>query len=302
MRGEALGARLFPARPRPSPTTARLRPRVKPKLREFASNTYSQYGEDGIIKKIFEEVGTTSRLCVEFGAWDGFYLSNTAALWTNGWKAILIEGDRERFASLVGKVAAYPVVCVNAYVGHEDGDDLATILANHQISQPIDLLSIDIDGDEYYILKNLRSLRPRVIVCEYNPTIPAGLDLFPDPHNQFGASAAALVRLARERGYGLVAMTDTNCFFVQEQDLPALAHFETRLEEIKLDTHLTYLMTSYRGDYIASGKAPYGLAYPYTGVLHGPHEPVRLSTRFLRPFALLLRRLKAFLRTRRYVA
>ena len=66
------------------------------RLSEHASNTYSQFGEDGIIEKIFQIIGVNSKVCIEFGAWDGFYLSNTANLWTNGWKGILIEAEQRK--------------------------------------------------------------------------------------------------------------------------------------------------------------------------------------------------------------
>ena len=72
-------------------------------LYEFAANNYSQFGEDGIIQEIFKVIGTKSKLTVEFGAWDGFLYSNTAALWARdtSWKAVLIEGDPERYEDLV---------------------------------------------------------------------------------------------------------------------------------------------------------------------------------------------------------
>ena len=78
--------------------------RTKPEstyIRGFASNVTSQFGEDGMIAKIFDLIGVKNRWWVEFGAWDGKYLSNTWDLINNkGWSAVLAEGDRERAARL----------------------------------------------------------------------------------------------------------------------------------------------------------------------------------------------------------
>ena len=243
----------------------------KPRLSEFAANRYSQYGEDGILEKLFELIGTSSRLCVEFGAWDGFHLSNTANLWTCGWKGVLIEGHARRFNELVANTRGHSCVCIHAYVSREGPTSLEALLEAHGIHDPIDLLSIDIDGDDYHILASLDRLRPRVIVCEYNPTIPAEMDLYAEYGNFFGASVAPLDRVARNKGYRLVALTDTNCFFVLGDLFDHFAGFETRLGEIKIDRSLVHLITSYRGDYVLSRPLPYGAGFPYREALHGAH-------------------------------
>ena len=265
------------------------------KLRDYAFNKYSQFGEDGIIEKIFDEIGTTSRVCVEFGAWDGLHLSNTAKLWTTGWKAILIEGHKRRFAALVKNVARYDVTCINAYVGHQPADCLDALLASHNISAPLDLLSIDIDGDDYYVLQSLRGIRPRVVLCEYNPSVPAEVDLCGGPGDRFGASVTALVRVAGEKGYRLVAVTDTNCVFVRQEEFGQFATYETDLGRIKVDSHLVYLMTNYAGDYVASAPGPFGVAFPYRGELSGPHCRIRPQCAFLVPLVRLRRRLRSLL-------
>src|SRR5262245_55898942 len=70
-------------------------------LRRFAKNIYSQMGEDGILAEIFKRVGTRNKWCVEFGAWDGVFLSNTCNLIRHDdWSAVLIEGNAERCAKI----------------------------------------------------------------------------------------------------------------------------------------------------------------------------------------------------------
>lgn len=144
----------------------------KKKLSDFSYNRYSQFGEDGIIEKIFEIIGTTSKLCIEFGANDGFSCSNTALLWQQkGWRAVLIETDSQLFAKCLNNTHGYNCLCINTHVGHDEHNSLEFILSKHNIQQPIDLLSIDIDGNDYYIFEKL-TLKPRLIICEFNPTIP----------------------------------------------------------------------------------------------------------------------------------
>ncbi len=245
----------------------------KLKLTEFSENIYSQHGEDGIIGKIFELIGETSRVCIEFGAWDGFHLSNTANLWTHGWKGILIEGVESRYQELRKNIQNYDCLCINEFVAPSGRNSLEAILDRNGVSHDIDLLSVDIDGDDYYILEGLERLRPRVIICEYNPTIPAEVDLYAEYGNYFGASVSALVRIAKEKGYALVGITETNCVFVQNTLAAAFSEFETSIEVIKSDKQLVHLVTSYAGDYVICGRAPYGIAVPYRGKLTGQWHP-----------------------------
>lgn len=242
----------------------------KKKLSDFAYNTYSQFGEDGIIEKIFEVIGTQSKLCIEFGAWDGFYLSNTARLWSaGGWRAILIECDASKFRLLVEKTKPYPCTCICARVGNTHKDSLEAILEQHHLSGlAVDLLSIDIDGNDYYVFESLTTLHPRVIICEFNPTMPPHLDIYFPYDNYWGCSVGALRRIARDKGYELVAVTEVNCIFVTKEEVPKFAAFETSFEQIKLTQDVKYVITSYGGLYITVGEranAAYGLYAPYQG-------------------------------------
>lgn len=244
----------------------------KPQLVSFAQNTYSQWGEDGIIKKIFELIGPRSKVCIEFGAWDGFHLSNTANLWTHDpkWQAILIECDPNRFQSLVTNTRGYNCFPICRSVGFSENDSLERILCDHAIPFEIDLLSIDIDGDDYYVLESLTNLRPRVIICEHNPTLPAFLDIYGKPGNDIGCSVAALNRIASSKGYSLVAVTTTNSFFVLDEELEKFAKFETAFEKItkEISKYYRYVITDYSGKYATitpdNFMDGYGITTPMT--------------------------------------
>ena len=266
------------------------------KLTDYRSNVYSQFGEDGIIEKIFELIGTHSKLCVEFGAWDGFHLSNTANLWTKDWKGVLIEGNSSRFKRLQDNVRDHDCICICAYVLSSGESALESLLEKANITEQIDLLSIDIDGNDYYIFESLENIRPRVVICEHNPTIPAELDLVAEENNYFGCSVSALNRIANEKGYKLIAVTETNSFFVLDEYEKFFEQYETRLEKIKNDRYITYFITSYSGEYVLSKtELAYGASFPYRGALIGEHTRIKFRSRIFQPLYTLIRRARNYL-------
>lgn len=239
------------------------------KISDFKYNVYSQYGEDGIIETIFNVIGTKSKRCIEFGAWDGFFLANTANLFANkNWEAILIECDTIKFNDLIKNVSKYNCKCICDTVGIGN-NSLESILNRNSISlDDIDLLSIDIDGNDYYIFESLSELKPRVIICEHNPSFPAHLDIYTryiddNKSSKFGCSVGALIRLAAQKGYSLVALTFCNAFFVRNDEIAPFSFFETSLEKIRLDDYVHYMITDYSGNHaIIAHKnttVPFGL-------------------------------------------
>jgi hypothetical protein len=136
------------------------------------------------------------------------------------------------------------------------------------------LLSIDIDGDDYHIFDSLKKLCPRVVVCEYNPTIPYWLDLYAEIGSYFGASVEAFRRLSDKKGYRLVAVTETNCIFVRNDEFANLSHFTTNIDEIAVKHRLTHIITSYSGEYFVCGSIPYGLTNRGSTKINGNDEVV----------------------------
>ncbi|MEP7167925.1 MAG: FkbM family methyltransferase [Bacteroidota bacterium] len=217
-------------------------------FKKFEKNIKSQFGEDGVIEEIFSRIKTENKTCVEFGAWDGEHMSNTWNLWHNHqWKAILIEGEKDRCDELKKYTKDYNVNPINAFVAVEGKNSLDTILSKTDFPENIDLLSIDIDGDDYYIFQSLKKYKPRLILIEYNPTIPPHLEMVQAEGEYFGASALALVNLAHKKGYGLVHITVTNLIFVHQNDFEKLNINEPELSSIFPDELLVYVFTSYDG-------------------------------------------------------
>jgi hypothetical protein len=191
-------------------------------LSHFAGNAFSQAGEDGIIAKIFEIMPRRHNFCVEFGAWDGTYLSNTANLVrNNGWKGVFIEGNAAKYQDLTTAYHEYAdtAILINSFVALSGENSLDSILQRCNAPSDFDFLSIDIDGLDYHVWQSLVSFRPMLVCIEFNPVIPNDVIFVQDPDfsiNQ-GSSLLAIVDLAKSKGYELVATTRINAFFVPRE-------------------------------------------------------------------------------------
>jgi hypothetical protein len=219
-------------------------------LCQFASNVTSQSGEDGIIAKALSVLPKRDRWCVEFGAWDGKQYSNTYDLVDRqGYSVVLIEGDRSRYNQLC---ATYPhpdrAIYINCYVGWLPSDGLDQILATHPIPKDFDLLSIDVDGNDYHIWSGVKLYRPKFVLIEYNPTIANTVQFVQEPNrncNQ-GCSPAALCLLGKEKGYELVAATRLNLLFVDERYYSLFSIPDNSLELIR-DEKIGHVFFGYDG-------------------------------------------------------
>lgn len=199
------------------------------KGREF--RVYSQNGEDGLLLYIFSKIGTTNRRFVEFGIGGGIEC-NTANLSINhGWNGLLIDGDKNNVRRAKYYYHSRPEIkpsqvrIVQSFV---TAKNINRLLSDNGIKGEIDLLSIDIDGNDYWVWKAIDDVRPRVVVIEYNASLCPDTSLtikydpqfsVPKKYPRFwyhGASLAALAKLGNSKGYVLVGAdsTGTNAFFV----------------------------------------------------------------------------------------
>jgi len=188
------------------------------------SNTYSQYGEDGVIAEILSRISSTFDIdhwCCEFGAWDGLHLSNTARLIKEeNYKAVLIEGEKKRLKDLQSNFPQEGVIKICSFVTTEGPTSINQILERTNIPINFDFLSIDIDGMDYHILKSLK-YQPKLISIEYNPTIPNSIIFVQEnnPKIKQGASARSILDLGKSMGYTVIAATDCNLFLLKNEYL-----------------------------------------------------------------------------------
>lgn len=198
-------------------------------LTEAESRIYSQYGEDGIIQYLFRHLGTTNRTFVEFGIQSGRQCNAALLALTQGWKGLFIEGDphmaamaREYYSNMLDG-RAEQIRIVNSFITTANINQLL-----EGMPLDLDLLSIDIDGNDYWIWEAITVVQPRVVAIEYNAVFGEEALTIPyDPAFQrgargdgmyFGASLAALAKLGARKGYALVGCSSLgiNAFFVRK--------------------------------------------------------------------------------------
>lgn len=183
---------------------------------------FSQNQEDGMIAEVFRRIGVTSRRFVEFGVEDGLE-SNSTYLLLQGWRGAWIDASVATAAAARVAFKDYPVEILNAFITAGNADEVIAGLAR---GEDLDLLSIDIDSNDYWIWKAIQRVRPRLVVIEYNATLPPPMrkTIAYDPKrhwdgsNYFGASLGALEALGLEKGYALVgcSLSGSNAFFVRD--------------------------------------------------------------------------------------
>lgn len=228
-------------------------------LLDYKRDVYSQTGEDGIIEKILDVIPENDNWCVEFGAWDGLYLTNTRNLIeSKEFSAVLIEADAHKFSDLQRNYAQHRnVIPINKCVGFDASDNLDQILGSTAIPQNFDLLSIDIDGNDFHVWKAVTHYRPKVVVIEFNPTIPTFIRFVQpaDPSINQGASLLSLVELGKEKGYELVSVLPFNAFFVAREFYPLFGIASNAPETLRTDLDaITYLFSGYDGTIFLHGN------------------------------------------------
>jgi len=196
------------------------------RLLRYGFKVYSQCDEDGIIQEIFRRIGNGNRVFVEFGVETGIEC-NSVKLLLEGWRGLWLDGSEANVAQIRSR---YDAFCKNgrlvAIPSFTTAENINTLIQQGGITGEIDLLSIDIDNNDYWVWKAIEVVKPRVVVIEYNATLrPPFSGVVPyeptktwNGSNYFGASLEALVRLGRQKGYRLVgcSFNGANAFFVHE--------------------------------------------------------------------------------------
>lgn len=185
---------------------------------KYKADKFSQNGEDGVIAEILRRLSIDSGVCVEFGAHDGIFCSNTRKLvLTGNWKALFIEGDNGLYDNLVRtyKQASHmdfgkpshkilPVTLLHAWVDQTN--------VNAILPKAIDVLSIDVDGIDYHIWEAFTG-SAKVVIIEINSSLDPQSELRGDP--QRGSSFKSMVELGSKKGYFPVCHCG-NIIFVHE--------------------------------------------------------------------------------------
>ena len=195
----------------------------KKRLARYGFKVYSQYDEDGIVQEIFNRIGLGTKIFVEFGVSNGLE-NNTLKLLLEGWNGLWIEGNESYVSQINAEfrdvISDGRLRVKEAYV---DRDNINRLI-EACFTGEIDLLSIDIDGNDIHILDSIEVVNPRVIIIEYNGKFPPPMNVAQRYNPEYrwtgtdtGSSLEAITKVAGRKGYSLVGcgMAGNNAFFVR---------------------------------------------------------------------------------------
>jgi len=176
----------------------------------------SQNGEDGITLEIFNRIGTTNKYYVEFGTENGNECNTRILREKFGWRGLLMDGSYENKK-------------INLNKEFITAENIEKLFEKYKVPKKFDLLSIDIDSNDYYVWESIKNYSPRVVIIEYNskisPKKSESIIYNPkqtwDGTDYFGASLLALTKLGERKGYKLVCCDNVGCnaFFIRNDVL-----------------------------------------------------------------------------------
>jgi hypothetical protein len=223
--------------------------RILPSFDAVEFRAFSQNGEDGLLLFVFALIGMGQRRCVEICAGDGVQCNTANLIVNHGWHGLLFDGNEQllangrSFYAGLGDTLRFPPKLVSTWVTR---DNVNEIVRENGFDGPADLLSLDLDGVDYWVWEALDVIRPRVVIAEIQciwgsdraVTVPYAEDFRTRFIDQFavysGASLPAFVKLARKKGYRLVGVQRLgfNAVFVDE------GVGEELLPEVDIDSSL----------------------------------------------------------------
>ncbi len=232
-------------------------------LKDYEFKIFSQWGEDGIIQRLTKVVEIKEKTFIEFGVEDFFESNCRFLLMKDNWSGFVIDSSSGNIKRLKKShfFWKYHLGAIDAFITRENINHL---LAKSGFNEDLGILSIDLDGNDYFILEAINLFKPRILVCEYNAVFGAVRKISVPYEREFsrtkkhysnlywGASLAAISYLANKRGYLLVGIntTGSNAFYVRKDllndDLEVLiaeqAYVPSKFRESKdVQGGLTYI-------------------------------------------------------------
>jgi hypothetical protein len=195
----------------------------------------SQWGEDGIIDWLIGRLPGISRSFVEFGVQDYREANTRLLIQSRNWRGLVLDGSADHVAD-IRRQNLYWRHDLTATCAFIDRDNINGLIKNAGFEGPLGLLSIDVDGNDYWLWDAIDVVSPAIVVCEYNAVLgdkhslvvpyradfQRGLAHYSDLY--FGASIKALVTLSKRKGYEFVGTTSTGCnaFFLRRGLAPSV--------------------------------------------------------------------------------
>jgi hypothetical protein len=187
-------------------------------------SSFSNLDEQSLTLRYLRDLAPGNRCCVDIGASDGVSMSNTYALFGDGWEGIAVEYDGVKFSSLA---RAYELFSgVNLAKCKITPENVCALLEGNEVPERFAFLSLDIDGYDYFVLEQILSrFRPSLVCAEINEKIPPPVKFTVkwDPHyvwavdHFYGLSISQLDVLCRQYQYSIVELHYNNAFIVPEE-------------------------------------------------------------------------------------
>ncbi len=198
-------------------------------LDEVEFQVFSQRGEDGVIQYIINKIEIPNKIFVEFGV-ETYTESNTRfLLMNNNWSGLVIDGSKKNIDYIKNDFIywKYDITAIESFITR---DNINNLISNYTNKEDIGLLSVDIDGNDYWVWEAIETIKPRVVICEYNSvfgskekvTVPYKENFIRSKEHYselyFGASLAAFCDLAGKKGYDFIGTTSAgvNAYFVRK--------------------------------------------------------------------------------------
>ena len=208
---------------------------ILPRINDAGFKVFSQHDDDGIIQYLIQRL-KLPRSFIEFGAEDYEEANTRFLLLRDGrWRGLILDGDPENIDYILrGEVYwRHDLTAVTAVVTRENADDL---FAAHGFAGEIGILSIDLDGVDYWVWEASTIVQPVIVIIEYNSVFGCDSAISVPYHPAFqrtaahysnlyfGASLPALTHLAERKGYALVGSNSAgnNAYFVRRDRLGPL--------------------------------------------------------------------------------
>jgi hypothetical protein len=199
-------------------------------IQDYDFRVFSQWGDDGIIQYIINKIENITPIFIEFGV-ENYTEANTRfLLMNNNWKGLIMDGS-EANMNFVRSSPLFWQYDLNAKTAFITAENINELITEAGFAGKIGILHIDIDGNDYWVWKNIETVQPDVVIMEYNSvfgiekawTTPYRADFFrTKAHSSnlyFGASLLALCDLAKEKGYEFIGtnLNGNNAYFVKKE-------------------------------------------------------------------------------------
>lgn len=231
-------------------------------LNEVEFKVFSQWGDDGIIQWLANNLDFPNKTFVEFGV-ENYRESNTRFLMmNNNWSGLVMDGSESNVSQIINSEYywKYTLSAKSAFI---DKDNINNLLSSSELHEDVGILHIDLDGNDYWIWKEIRAISPIVVIMEYNSvfgidrsiTIPYEKDFYRTKAHYsnmyYGASLRALHQLSTEKGYSFIGCNSAgnNAYFVRKDKL------NDSVREISLENG--YVLSRFRDSRNEKGELTY---------------------------------------------